>query len=77
MSQDKEQNKNDVEMQEEAAAIPEQKSGYYINRPVLGKGEQSKLRQQLGREKSLFIVIVIGIVFYFTMLRIQFQRYCG
>ena len=49
----------------------EQKSGYYINRPALGSGEPSKLRQHLGREKPLFIVIVIGIVFYFTMLRLD------
>lgn len=49
----------------------EQKSGYYINSPALGSGEPSKLRQQLGREKTLFIVIVIGIVFYFTMLRLD------
>lgn len=71
MSQSMEQNKNDVDTQAEAVNIPEQKSGYYINRPVLGKGEPSKLRQQLSREKSLFIVIVIGIVFYFTMLRMD------
>ena len=71
MNQDMEQKKNDMESQVETASIPEQKSGYYINRPVFGKGEPSKLRQQLGREKSLFIVIVIGIGFYFAMLRMD------
>lgn len=68
MSQDTEQK---TESGIESTEDSRQKSGYYINRPSFGKGGPSKLRQQLLREKSLFIVIVIGIVFYFTMLRLD------
>ena len=68
MSQDTEQK---TESGIESTEDSRQKSGYYINRPSFGKGGPSKLRRQLLREKSLFIVIVIGIVFYFTMLRLD------
>lgn len=49
----------------------QQKSGYYIKQPSLGVRGPSKLRQQLLGEKSLFIVIMIVILFYFAMLRLD------
>lgn len=60
-----------IEQKNETGQLSEQKSGYYSNRPNFGSKEPSKLRQHLSREKSLFIVIVIVILFYFTMLRLD------
>lgn len=60
-----------IEQKNETGKFTEQKSGYYSNRPNFGSKEPSKLRQHLSREKSLFIVIVIVILFYFTMLRLD------
>ena len=61
----------DMDQKNENGEAAEQKSGYYINRPSFGSKEKSKLRQHLTREKSLFIVIVLVIIFYFTMLRLD------
>ena len=61
----------DMEQKNESSGTAEQKSGYYINRPSFGTKEPSKLRQHLTREKSLFIVIVMVILFYFVMLRLN------
>lgn len=61
----------DIEQKNESGQEPEQKSGYYSNRPIFGNKEPSMLRQHLTREKSLFIVIVVVIVFYFAMLRLD------
>ncbi len=61
----------DMDQKNENGEASEQKSGYYINRPSFGSKEKSKLRQHLTREKSLFIVIVLVIIFYFTMLRLD------
>lgn len=66
MNQNREQ-----EPKNENSEPSEAKSGHYINRPNFGTKEPSRLRQHLTKEKSLFIVIVIVIMFYFAMLRLN------
>lgn len=61
----------DMEQKNENGGAAEQKSGYYINRPSFGSKEPSKLKQHLSKEKSLFIVIVVVIMIYFAMLRLD------
>lgn len=61
----------DMEQKNESGGAAEQKSGYYINRPSFGSKEPSKLKQHLSKEKSLFIVIVVVLMIYFAMLRLD------
>ena len=60
-----------MEQKNEGGETEEQKSGYYINRPSFGSKEPSKLKQHLTKEKSLFIVIVVVMMIYFAMLRLD------
>ena len=61
----------DIESKKEQSDTSRQKSGHYSNRPSFGGKEASKLRQHLSREKSLFIIIAVVIIFYFAMLRLD------
>ncbi len=61
----------DIEPTNESSQTTGQKGGYYSNRPSFGNKEPSKLRQHLTKEKSLVIVILVVIIFYFAMLRLN------
>ena len=57
----------DREVQEE-----NKKSGYYINKPTFGNKGPSKIREQFNRAVYVVIVIVLCIMFYFLLLRLEY-----
>lgn len=67
------QNKGEQEeiRQDKSEGESQEKSGYYIKRPVIRKKGPSKLRQQFSKGMTFFIVIVVCIIFYFALLRID------
>ena len=50
--------------------IKEPDKAHYFNRPKLGKGGPSKLRQQFSRGMTFFLVIAASLLFYFALLRL-------
>ena len=44
---------------------------YYSNSPKIGRKGPSKLRQQFNRGMTYFLVVLVCILFYFAMLRIE------
>lgn len=49
----------------------EKKSGYYINQPDFGKHGPSKLRQQLEKGMTAFVVILLCMLCFFALLRMD------
>lgn len=47
------------------------KSGYYINRPDFGQDGPSKIRQQLNRGMTAFVVIILCMLCFFALLRMN------
>lgn len=47
------------------------KNGYYINRPDFGKDGPSKIRQQLNRGMTAFVVIISCMLCFFVLLRMK------
>lgn len=47
------------------------KSGYYINQPDFGKHGPSKLRQQLEKGMTAFVVILLCMLCFFALLRMD------
>lgn len=47
------------------------KSGYYINQPNFGDQGPSKLRQQLNRGMTAFVVIILCMLCFFVLLRMD------
>lgn len=44
--------------------------GYYSNKPRLGKQEPGRLRREISKGMTYFVVIAAGIAFYFILLRL-------
>lgn len=44
--------------------------GYYSNKPRLGKQEPGRLRREISKGMTYFVVISAGIAFYFILLRL-------
>lgn len=53
--------------QEKDMETPE---GYYSNRPRLGSGGPSRIRQEISKGMTYFVVVAAGIAFYFALLRL-------
>lgn len=49
----------------------EKKSDYYINQPDFGRQGPSKLRQQLNRGMTAFVVIILCMLCFFILLRMD------
>lgn len=64
MNEEQQQNRKKEE-------LPRKKSGYYINRPEFGKEGPSKLRQQLNRGMTAFVVIILCMLCFFALLRMD------
>ncbi len=63
----KEQDKVNKEQQKPQV----ENSGYYANRPKFGNNGPSKLRQQFSQGLTLCLVIVVCLLIYFALLRLQ------
>ena len=76
MNQSFEQNE-DVTGKEQDKAKNEQKkmsienSGYYANQPKFGNNGPSKLRQQFSQGLTLCLVIIVCLLIYFALLRLE------
>ena len=46
-------------------------SGYYINRPKFGNNGPSKLKQQFSQGLTLLLVVIVCLLIYFALLRLE------
>ncbi|MDO4311950.1 MAG: AI-2E family transporter [Eubacteriales bacterium] len=53
--------------QDKTAETPE---GYYSNKPKIGNKGPSRLRREISKGMTYFVVVAAGIVFYFALLRL-------
>lgn len=63
----KEQDKIEKQRQEKKV----ENSGYYANRPKFGNNGPSKLRQQFSQGLTLCLVIIVCLLIYFALLRLE------
>lgn len=70
-SKEKTGTKAEPEQGKERKQHSAQSTGYYINRPVFGNSGPSKLRRQLSQGMAFCLVIVVCILFYFALLRLD------
>ena len=69
MNMDNEQNQRIEQDQDEVSGG--KKSGYYINQPDFGRRGPSKLRLQLEKGMTAFVVIISCMLFFFFLLRMD------
>lgn len=68
----KEEDAGDVDGQSGEFKQNTTRSRYYTNIPLFGQGENSLWREQLTKGMTFFVIILVGILFYFAMLRLTF-----
>ncbi len=61
----------ELEQNQNKETSSEKKSGYYINQPNFGDQGPSKLRQQLNRGMTAFVVIILCMLCFFVLLRMD------
>ena len=61
----------ELEQNQNKETSSEKKSGYYINQPNFGDRGPSKLRQQLNRGMTAFVVIILCMLCFFVLLRMD------
>ena len=67
MSEETEQKK----AQKQTKAAERKRNDYYINQPDFGRQGPSKLRQQLNRGMTAFVVIILCMLCFFVLLRMD------
>lgn len=68
---DKGVTKKDDKMNEKEKKKAVENSGYYINRPKFGNNGPSKLKQQFSQGLTLLLVVIVCLVIYFALLRLE------
>ncbi len=68
---DKDVTKKDDKMNEKEKKKAVENSGYYINRPKFGNNGPSKLKQQFSQGLTLLLVVIVCLVIYFALLRLE------
>ena len=68
---DKDVTKKDDKVNEKEKKKSVENSGYYINRPKFGNNGPSKLKQQFSQGLTLLLVVIVCLVIYFALLRLE------
>lgn len=68
---DKDVTKKDDKVKEKEKKKSVENSGYYINRPKFGNNGPSKLKQQFSQGLTLLLVVIVCLVIYFALLRLE------
>lgn len=68
---DKGVTKKDHKVNEKEKKKAVENSGYYINRPKLGNNGPSKLKQQFSQGLTLLLVVIVCLLIYFALLRLE------
>lgn len=68
---DKDVTKKDDKMNEKEKKKAVENSGYYINRPKFGNNGPSKLKQQFSQGLTLLLVVIVCLLIYFALLRLE------
>lgn len=68
---DKGVTKKDDKMNEKEKKKAVENSGYYINRPKFGNNGPSKLKQQFSQGLTLLLVVIVCLLIYFALLRLE------
>ena len=68
---DKDVTKKDEKVNEKEKKKSVENSGYYINRPKFGNNGPSKLKQQFSQGLTLLLVVIVCLVIYFALLRLE------
>lgn len=68
---DKGVTKKDDKVNEKEKKKAVENSGYYINRPKFGNNGPSKLKQQFSQGLTLLLVVIVCLVIYFALLRLE------
>lgn len=63
--------KEELNQNQKMRTSSEKKNGYYINQPDFGNQGPSKLRQQLNRGMTAFVVIILCMLCFFILLRVD------
>lgn len=63
--------KEELDQNQKMRTSSEKKNGYYINQPDFGNQGPSKLRQQLNRGMTAFVVIILCMLCFFILLRVD------
>ena len=68
---DKDVTKKDDKVNEKEKKKSVENSGYYINRPKFGNNGPSKLKQQFSQGLTLRLVVIVCLLIYFALLRLE------
>lgn len=68
---DKDVTKKDDKVNEKEKKKSVENSGYYINRPKFGNNGPSKLKQQFSQGLTLLLVVIVCLLIYFALLRLE------
>ena len=68
---DKDATKKDDKVNEKEKKKAVENSGYYINRPKFGNNGPSKLKQQFSQGLTLLLVVIVCLLIYFALLRLE------
>lgn len=68
---DKDVTKKDDKVKEKEKKKSVENSGYYINRPKFGNNGPSKLKQQFSQGLTLLLVVIVCLLIYFALLRLE------
>ena len=68
---DKDVTKKDDKVNEKEKKKAVENSGYYINRPKFGNNGPSKLKQQFSQGLTLLLVVIVCLLIYFALLRLE------
>ena len=68
---DKGVTKKDDKVNEKEKKKAVENSGYYINRPKFGNNGPSKLKQQFSQGLTLLLVVIVCLLIYFALLRLE------
>lgn len=68
---DKDVTKRDDKVKKKEKKKSVENSGYYINRPKFGNNGPSKLKQQFSQGLTLLLVVIVCLLIYFALLRLE------
>lgn len=68
---DKDVTKKDDKVKKKEKKKSVENSGYYINRPKFGNNGPSKLKQQFSQGLTLLLVVIVCLLIYFALLRLE------
>ena len=68
---EKDVTKKDDKVKEKEKKKSVENSGYYINRPKFGNNGPSKLKQQFSQGLTLLLVVIVCLLIYFALLRLE------